>query len=489
MPGYFSKDNLPSRPGTYFRFESEQAAAVPPSVGLAVALGITHDWGPFEAVHEVASLAEFRALYGRSEDTPGYRAARMAFQGEGVAGAGGAGTLLVYRMGGASAAKATRTLSNTTPAVAITLTAKYEGSKGNDLRATVQDTAGDAASTDLILLDGTQEVERYTFLDADIQDLVDQINAESAWVTAALAVDGVALAPVSAVAFAGGDDGSTLLSADYTSAMTAFEVQRFSVLAFENLTDGPILASLKTWAVDLNSKGKRFITVVGGAAAETAATAITRSGTLNDENFVNVGVGTYEDETLIDAGTGDPFQLSTAMLAPRIAGIIARRGEGSSLTFARLANLVIVAGPTEADIDAAFKGGVTVLARDSNVEAPVRIEKGITTYTVKSDDDKPYLIFRNPKFVRTMGGIQTDLQEWADANVVGRLPVNGKTRDFVLGETKGRLAAREAAGVIQSGWTAFIDPDSTDDDEFVSIVIGLRFGRSAEQVFFTASVG
>jgi hypothetical protein len=261
------------------------------------------------------------------------------------------------------------------------------------------------------------------------------------------------------------------------------EPHRFSLLAFANLTDGDVLASLATWSEGLNTSGKRFVTVVGGAAGESVATAVTRSGTLNDPNFVNLGGGTYEDSKF--------GATSTAQLAPRVAGILANAGESQSITFKRLAGLSITLGSTNAEIISALENGVVTIARDSHPEAPVRLEKGLTTFTDTDDVDRPYSIYSNPKFVRTMHGLELELTEFAEINVIGRLPVNDSTREYLVGQMAARLEAREAAGVVQAGWSVDVDndPPPSDDDEFIGLVYGIGFGRSLEQVFNTVVVG
>lgn len=484
----FVENNRPDLPGVYFRFEGQGRPKVAPSIGTTVAIAGTHDWGPDEVPTLVLSMSEFEEVFGATY-SPLYIAVNQAFRGEGVDNIGGAGAVLVFRMTGAAGAKALKTLSNTTPAVALTLTAKYPGARGNDLRVTTQDNAADALKTDLILLDGTTEIERYTFLDANIADAAAQINANSQWVTAVADITGVPLGIVAAQAFASGDSGTTLISGDYTTMMTGLEQQRFSFFAAANLTDGAILASLKTWVVGLQDIGRRFIAVVGGAAAETIATAITRSGTLNSEHFVNLGGGTYADDHLLDA-SGVATVLSTAQLAPRMAGILAQRGMGGAATFARLAGLRITA-PAVGTPLAAFDGGVVPISLDSDIEAPVHLESSVTTYTTKTNTAKPFDIFRRPKYVHTMGRFEIDLQDFSQRRFIGRLNVNAKTRDAVLGKAQEILSAYQTAGGVKEGrdgYSVAASPTATDEDEFIDVLVGMKFGRSLEQVFFITKI-
>jgi Phage tail sheath protein beta-sandwich domain len=476
MPGVFSKDARPARPGAYFDWEAQPVENVLPNIGSIVFLPFTHDWGPINTTVSCVSFADWQSKFGPSTDTAGYAAVKQCFKGEGLPGRGGAGIVLAYRMATSAAAKAAITLKNTGVVNALTLTAIYEGEYGENLTVTTQVNALDGTRTDLVLsLSGTV-VETFTNTSTDITGMAAIINAQSKWVTATELVTTTALASVSNQALSGANDGSSVLVGDWTACMTAAEPQRFSLFAAYALTDSSILAALKTWAVNLNLAGKRFLTIVGGILDEAISDAVTRSETFADADFVNVGVGGVTDAEL--------GILSTAQLVSRVAGIFASRGESQSLTYARMAGTTLWGGPTESAILQAFNGGVVVLSQDSNPDSPVRIEKALTTYT-GGDETKPYLIYRNPKFLRTMHGIETDLTEWAAFSAIGQLQVNDPTRAFIVGYAKEVIKLRADKGIVQQGYTVSVDPNPppTDFDEFVALVYGIAFGRSVEQIF------
>ena len=484
----FSKFSRPDQPGVFVNWQADTQPASTPNANQTVAVVFTNDWGPDDgSVVALNSLSEFRSHFGPSVDTEGYAAVYGAFQGEGIQGKfTGAGTVLARRILGSAAAVASHAFTNTTPASALTISARYKGTKGNDLRITIQDDADDNTKDQLLVLDGTVELERFTYTATDIAGLVAQINAPvtgSQWITAVQTITGVALSPVTGTALTGGNDGITLVSGDWTAAMDDMSTQRFAFFAPANLTDSGVLAALVSWARSLNAAGQRFITVVGGASGEAVTDAITRSASIADPDFVNFGgFGHFADGVL--------GNLSSAQMVPRLAGILSQRGEGMSATFARFAGGTLVGGPATSEVRQAFLGGVVTLSTDSNPDAPVRIAKSVTTFTSQADPTRPLVIYRNPKFVHTMDAVQIELQQWAEANVIGKLPVNDKTRLFIVGEVKARLKTREILGVIQPGSTVVVDPDppSSDSDEFVAILIGLKFGRSTEQIFFTALV-
>lgn len=485
MPGEFSKANRPRRPGAYFDFDARQATPPLPGLGGIVAVAFTNDWGPVDTPTLLRSFGDYQTYFGDSINTVGYRSVRQAFQGEGLPGFGGASAVLALRMAGSAAAPSAHVFQNTTPATALTLTAKTPGSRGNALNVTIQDLAGTQSpeQDELIIYDGATEVERYSYTDTDMVALAALINARSRWVTATSGTTGVALTYVANVSLTAGNDGTTLLAQDYTDMMSDVEIERFSILTFEAPVDTGIMTSLKVWAQNARKNGKRFRVVVGGALDEAVATATARSIAFNDEAFVNVGVGSVIDGTL--------GVLSTAMLAPRVAGALAARGEQRSLTYARFADLTLRNGPTDSDIAICFDAGVTVLARDSNPDAPVRIEKGLTTFTTTTNADKPYLIFRDPKFIATMDAIQMASQEFGEQQIIGKMNVDSSARAFVRSYLSSKiLQPRENAGIIQPGWSVMDDndPQPQPSDDFMQFLLNWVFGRTAEQIYFTASV-
>lgn len=488
MPGIFNVENPPKLPGAYVNFVGLEQPSVPPAIGSIVAVPFTHDWGPYATPVQIATFAEFQQVFGQTQNTPGYIAVKQAFLGEGTPGRGGAGAVICYRFGAATAAKATTTLQHSASADALTVTARYEGTKGNELSLTVQDHAADTDFSELLLLLGTTVVESYVYDDTDISDLVDQINTHSSWITATELVTGTALTLVTTRPLTGGNDGASLAAGDWSAMLTALEFVRFGVFAPFDLTDASIIASIKSWAVKLNNEGKRFMTVVGGVADESLTDATARARSLNDGNFITIGLGSLVDAQMLDAGN-NPTVLSSAQFAPRLAGVVANRGEAMGLTYARFAGIDLLNGPTVQNIADAYDVGIITLAKDAS-QYPVRIAMSTTTYTTQTDIQKPVSIFREPKFMRTMQSFEMEITEYAEENVIGLLPVNDKTRLQLVGEMRQRLKRRSEANIVLPDYRVAVSPTPppSDRDDFISLDYEIAFGRSINRVFNTIRV-
>lgn len=487
----------PIIPGTVIRFVGESIPRIAPSFAEVVAVPITHDWGPLGSdpagtdgkqggPQLVTSFAEFTALFGDS-DTPGRTAVAGAFAGQGLPGAGGAGGVLVYRMGASAVHRATISLNNTagSPAAALKLDALYKGARGNLISAVIDADPADATRDRLRIKFNGSVVETYVYAETNIAALAASINTRSNYVSATSLVTGTTLAATAGTSLATGADGATLTSAEWLGMLDAMEFGQFSILAPFDLTDSGIQASILSWVRAQEDANRPLICVFGGAAGETVDTAVTRSTALADPHVVNLGVGTYHDDLL-------GKDLSTSQLAPRIAGILAARGETASLTYAKIAGLHIVGetgAPTDA-VETAVQNGVTVLMRASSPDADLRIAKGVTTFTSTSDAARPLDVFSDPRLIRIMDIYIRGMKEWGDDTIIGNTPVGPDTRDAVRGEARRRQDALRERGLILTIATGgsidpFViveDPGDPDLADAVPYQFGWHFARTSNYI-------
>lgn len=475
--------------GSYFAYEAAEQATLPIGTGQIVAIVETGTWGPINTPTLYGSYEGFKQVDPTS--SPIAKRVYDAFRGQGVDGEGGAGGVLVYRNADATAARpAVCRLSNTagSPAVALTLTARWTGTFGNGLRATVQ--AGvDVGTSELVLLNGTLVLATYPFDDADLDTLAATLNDVDGFVTAVVNARTDPLADVANATFTGGVDGATLTATQYTNLFTALESQRFSVLALCGLTDATIRASARAWILARNAAGKRCRAVVGGAASESIATANTRSRGLNTWEMINLGGVTFYDD---DRGE----DLPTTSFVARFAGMLAARGEMSDVMFARFAGVSLRSALTTAEEVSALEAGTTTFTRDTNAEAPVFCREAVTAYvddsgsTLDQNGNKthPVAYYKRIKNVAIQHGVEIEVTEEEESGrILGRLAVNEQSRSLVLNRVNRAYERREAMQIVQPGWVVRLDPTVpiSDDDDFVAYQHAVAPTRTMRQIFHT----
>lgn len=466
----------PDLPQTVVKWIGTSAIRISPTTNEIVAIPIVHDWGPIigeaGAVELATDLTQWENLYGNG-DSAGRDAAIEAFLGMNVPGGGGAGGIYTPRMATGAAAAATLARSNTTPAVALTLTARYKGTRGNRVSIAIEQDPVTVANDRLRLMFDGVTVETYSYLKTDIATLAALINTRpSRFVTAVANVTGVALSATAGVTLAGGNDGAVVTATEWAAAQSALEFKNFGFFAPYNLTDTAVKAQLVTWLQGMADSMRPFRMVTGGAAAESLSAVQTEllSGTLRNEHHIRFGVGTWHDDVLNK-------DLSTAQLAPRIAGVLAARGRKSALTNALLGGLHLVGatGPTAADLVQGRDLGVTMIKRISNDNAELAISQGVTTFISKTTVGKPYEFFSEPRIVGLLDEVQRRITTWGDDVVVGDLTVTDDTRREVGKEVTKILEEYESEGTAQLG-TSFVNVVNTDNDPTLSDTIPFQFG-------------
>lgn len=202
-------------PGAYINFVSTSAIAQMGTRGVA-ALPLELNWGPDAEVFSIES-AEFNKsalkVFGYDALDDALLLVREALKR--------AATLLIYRVDGGGT-KATGTVGG------MTVTAKYGGTRGNDIKIAVVANVDDENSVDVITyLDG-QEVDNQTVLKAGgaanlvANDYVTFGTAETLTVAVATALTG--------------GTNKTVTAAQHTAALTAFEAEAFNVIGYPGTT-------------------------------------------------------------------------------------------------------------------------------------------------------------------------------------------------------------------------------------------------------------
>jgi hypothetical protein len=202
-------------PGVYTIQQDPPAqAALNIATGVAV-LVAEANWGPVNTVTPIASLAEYIRTFGDAGS--GFSQAYGFFKGGQKSGINGGGAdLRMIRVAHASQAFASNTLldDDETPAIVLTVTAKYKGTRGNQVQIQCVKSASDF---DLIITPpGGLPAETFKGLTKATAPAA--INGVSAWVTVAAGAS-TQLPESETSLLAGGSDG-TPADADYVGVAT-----------------------------------------------------------------------------------------------------------------------------------------------------------------------------------------------------------------------------------------------------------------------------
>jgi hypothetical protein len=317
----------------------------------------------------------------------------------------------------------------------------------------------DSGYSQLLIYVGALLVETWTYATTDITDLGAQINSTttgSDLVSAAVAVSGVALTAVSASAFTGGANG-TFLAADYATALTGVEGVAFNHIAFVNMTDTTVLASARAWIVNLNRTVRKAFLWTGGGSAESISTAVTRcrlSSTVPEViNYGGPNLVSIEDDSVTK---------STAQFLGYIMGAIVGYSTRRTGTFARIPDWIAATRLSDTDVKAGIRGGVLMTTMDDD---GLRIEEGITTYTVSADDEMPLEFYRDIRSVRIVHRIDMDMERFSRLYWID-VENNPNTQAAYQGLLLDYLQGLEKENVLKQGLSVVnLNPDEDNDGD------------------------
>jgi len=458
------------RPGVYIRITNigEPEQAIVPQ-GTVAAL-FKSSWGPLGTHTILESISAIAENYGANKETTDTVDTIMeAFKG-------GCSSVVAYRLGtGGTAASLILKDTNTSPANAVTITAKYAGTRGNDFGVILRDSLTDATKRELLLYEGVTLKQTITFTkgatgDGEPQALVNAVNASnSPYITASKIADGnKTLAAVSTATKLAGGANPTVASGDYTTALSKIETIDWNVLVTDT-EDTANHAAIKAYIDRVRNEGKRVIGVVGEKTSVEFATRLSNAASFNDPAIVYVANGFKGSDNVIREGYKS---------AARIAGMIAAADITDSLTHSIVANATeVVGGLTNAQVEQAIQSGALVFTMNANKQ--VQIEYGITTFvTPTADMDAGWKKIRR---VRTRDSLMERIASTWDP-LIGKINNSPDGRATLIAAAQGIINQMVAEGALLQG-TIFEDPNNPPVGDSAWFVVQVDDLDSAEKVY------
>lgn len=370
--GTFTVGETKIRPGEYHRIENGGGIVAAGARNGIIAGVIQANWGPLNQAIVFDPSTSVKKVFGAGEGKTQGLIDIMFL--------GGASRGYFVRVGtGGTAATITLKDSATESVNAVTITAKYVGSRA--FTATIRDSLVNTSKRECIIYDGTSEFEKVTFdkgaTGGEAAALVAAF-ANSENFTATKDADGNGtLATVTQSAFTAGTD-PTVNTEAYSNALIALEPYAFNVFCVDS-ENAAVHAVVEAFINRIYAAGLYPMTVlsVSKSVSNTLAVRMAQAAAFNNAKIIYVLNGGVD----IEGNTIEGYKN-----AARIGGIIAAVPANQSVTHYVVSGYASLSESlTNTQIEAALQSGCLVLTVNSSGQ--VWIEQGINTLITPSGDE------------------------------------------------------------------------------------------------------
>ncbi|MFS8534842.1 MAG: phage tail sheath family protein [Limnochordales bacterium] len=410
------------RPGVYINFRSAPAPVGTLGERGTVTMALPLSWGPSKQVIQIESGQDTRDLLGYDITAPELLLVREALKR--------ARTLLLYRLN--SGTQATATIGS------LTVTAKYPGSRGNDITIVIQPNVDNETLMDVITMVDGREVDRQTVATAE------ELQA-NAWVTFA---GSGALTETAGTVLTGGTDGE-VTNGDHSDYLAEIEKWEFNTMALVS-QDVTLKQLYEAFVRRLRDDEGRKIQVVM-------------------ETYPG---GDYEGVIKVKNGVilADGTALTAAQATAWFAGATAGAAINQSLTY-QAYDGAVDANPrlTHTETVAALQAGEIVF---THMGGKAVVEQDINSFVSFTPEKREH--FRKNRVIRVLDAIANDIKRIYEASYVGKVDNNADGRNLFKAEIISYLESLQAIGAIQNfdpQIDVAVEPGSASDAVLVTCYV------------------
>ena len=453
-----------NRPGVYQRSVNR---GTNPSAGVtenSVAIPIQAEWGPLDKVTVHKSMFSVLAMYGTGKTVDAAIALLK----------GGAPQVYCIRLdkattdtSGTAGAKASLEILSEGGDAAVTITAKYAGSKEIKVqtRVKVADT-----SKEILVYSGTTQLEAIPFAIGtgvnEVENLVAAV-ASSAYITAT-AGSGTIVPIKDLTPLAGGAD-PTITTASYTEAFNKLEVYDFTHIALDTV-DKTVQAVLRTWVNRVFNDGKWIVAVMGDNNKDKAFTdSIASSIACNDKKNVYFGHWGYDEEGNVVDGY---------IMAALVAGAIANTPSNKSIVHTTVPGIVSIVPFTNSEYSTAIESGL--LLASYSPSGAVWFDSGVNTLVnLDADEDAGWKKIRR---VATRFELFRRLDQ-ALATLVGKVNCDADGIAQAVQKGMGVINAMVTEDKLHAGGSFYEDPENPHGADSAWFIIDVDDIDSLEKIY------
>lgn len=491
MASFFTLGEEKIRPGVYYRYENNEETTTAGADDGKCACVVRSNWGPMDTAVLLSDTKDIATYFGDGGTDGTLAVPIQQFKG-------GAKTVRAVRLG-SGGDKGTYTFLDEMGVEVLVLTLKYVGSRALTvtLRPTVEATYNsidyntyeeledqtyeeleeqtyeeleavtytDDAVFELLILEGTTQLERITFTNPSGEktawDLEEQALRSDYFTLTRKRTTDSRLATISQEEITGGSDPYVDVSA-YSVAFETLEVYRWNVLALDT-EDTAITLMTQIYLNRLYEEGKFVMGVVGDKTSVDFEVRLDRAIAFNDYQMIYVGSGFLDS-----AGTAYEGYLAAA----RISGMVAGTPSSQSITHAALSGATdIVEHLTTNQYETAIQSGMlTFSVSASNLPW---VEQGINTLI--SLDENMDLGWKKIKRTKVRFELMQRLNDAVEP-LVGKVNNDDDGRMTVVQVANAVCNAMVAEGKVFTG--AYVAVDSS----------GINYGDSATFVVYADDI-
>ena len=429
------------RPGVYIRFSSVPDNSLTIGERGVVTICEPLSWGPVAQVISVTADTDVTTITGYPMGDQKNRFLREIFKGTNRTDP--PREVLLYRPAASSVAAASATISP------LTVTAKYQGARGNDISVIITELT-DPADTFTV-----QTVVAGTIMDTQTVRTADELVPND-WVE----FSGTgALTATASTPLTSGADGTVSATA-YSSYLTAIEPYKFDVMIYDG-TDPTVQAAMES-----------FIQRIADEAGQYAQ--LVASGLTNPDSRFVINV---ESGATLEDGTA----LTSAQVCWWAGGALAGAQYNESLTYAQYPGAVSVSPVmTNAEYEEALQSGEFVLFADNGV---VKVEQDINSLVTYTEDIGR--VFHKNRVMRLCNTIANDLYAQFSANFIGQVNNNEDGRSRFKTVIVGYLMDIQANNGIQNFTADDVQVLPGEDIDAIVVNIAIQPLDAVEKIYLS----
>ncbi len=428
-------------PGAYINFVSLGSAARLGTRGI-VALPLELNWGPENQVFTVTA-EDFNKtaidVFGYDPTDTSLLLVREALKR--------AKTLLAYRVN-SGGQKASATIGG------MVVTAKWGGTRGNDLKVAILTNADDATKVDVVTYLGTMEVDRQTVLASAGTANLKNNNFVTFGTAATLTL-------ASATTLTGGTNG-TVNGEAYTAFLNAIEVENFNVIGYPG-TDETVKALMAAFVKRLRyDNGVKIV------------------GVLYQYNGDDIGLINVKNGVILADGTTITGDKAVAW----VAGASAGAEVNESLTNVAYDGAVDVdIKYTKSQYEAAIQAGEFVFYADNGKARVLADINSLVTFGDGVSED-----WTSNRVVRVMDGWANDVARIFGESYIGLVTNSDTGRQLFKADLVSLAMQYQAIDAISNFESADITIQQGVGKRDVAVTCALQPNDSMEKLYMTVTV-